>query len=125
MISSDGVKVLIADDDRLVRALLADLLGELGHAVVAAEDGAAAVALAAREAPDVLILDFLMPRLSGLDALRELRAAGVTTPAVLLTAITDKSLRGVEGADAVEAVLEKPVTPRSLQRALSRATRAR
>ncbi|WP_308197936.1 response regulator [Anaeromyxobacter oryzisoli] len=119
------MKVLIADDDRLVRALLADLLGELGHAVVAAEDGAAAVALAAREAPDVLILDFLMPRLSGLDALRELRAAGVTTPAVLLTAITDKSLRGVEGADAVEAVLEKPVTPRSLQRALSRATRAR
>jgi two-component system, response regulator PdtaR len=120
-----GVKVLIADDDRLVRTMVADLLGELGHAVVAAENGVAAVSLATREAPDVLILDFLMPRLSGLDALGELRAAGMTTPAVLLTAISDRSLRGVEGADAVDVVLEKPVTRRSLARALSRATRAR
>jgi CheY-like chemotaxis protein len=119
------VKVLIADDDRLVRTMVADLLGELGHAVVAAENGVAAVSLATREAPDVLILDFLMPRLSGLDALRELRAAGVTAPAVLLTAISDRSLRGVEGAEAVDIVLEKPVTRRSLARALSRAAQAR
>jgi two-component system, response regulator PdtaR len=119
------VKVLIADDDRLVRTMLADLLGELGHGVVAAENGVEAVALAAREAPDVLILDFLMPRLSGLDALRKVREAGVKAPAVLLTAITDGSLRGVEGADQVEVVLEKPVTRRSLERALSRVARAR
>ncbi len=125
MVSSAGVKVLIADDDGLVRTMVADLLGELGHAVVAAANGVEAVELAAREAPDVLILDFLMPRLSGLDALRKVRAAGVTAPAVLLTAITDGSLRGVEGADAVEILLEKPVTRRSLERALSRAARAR
>src|SRR5512133_3683455 len=48
------VKVLIADDDRLARTILADLLGELGHAVVAAETGADAVALCARERPDLL-----------------------------------------------------------------------
>jgi CheY-like chemotaxis protein len=115
------VKVLIADDDRLVRAMLGDLLAELGHAVVAAENGAEAVALAAREEPDVLILDFLMPRLSGLDALRAMREQGMTTPAVLLTAISDRSLRQVEGAEAVEVLLEKPVTRRTLQRALARA----
>jgi CheY-like chemotaxis protein len=120
-----GVKVLIADDDRLVRTMLADLLGELGHDVVAAENGVEAVALAARESPDLLILDFLMPRLSGLDALRKVREAGVKAPAVLLTAITDGSLRGVEGADEVEVLLEKPVTRRSLERALSRVARAR
>jgi CheY-like chemotaxis protein len=117
------LKVLIADDDRLVRTMLSDLLVELGHAVVAASDGAEAVDLGAREAPDVLILDFLMPRMSGLDALHALRARGVGAPAVLLTAITDKSLREVEGADAIEVRLEKPVTRRSLERALSRATR--
>lgn len=119
------MRVLIADDDRLIRAMLADLLGELGHEVVAAENGAEAVALAAREAPDLLILDFLMPRLSGLDALRAVRDAGVTAPAVLLTAISDGSLKGVEGAGDVQALLEKPVTRRGLERALARAARAR
>jgi two-component system, response regulator PdtaR len=117
------VKVLIADDDRLVRTMLADLLGELGHAVVAAANGAEAVDLGAREAPDVLILDFLMPKLSGLDALQALRDRGVSAPAVLLTAISDESFRAVEGADAVDVLLAKPVTRRSLARALARAVR--
>lgn len=117
------MKVLIADDDRLVRTMVTDLLVELGHAVVAASDGAEAVDLGAREAPDVLILDFLMPRLSGLDALQALRARGVEAPAVLLTAISERSVRGVEGAEAVDVRLEKPVTRRSLERALARATR--
>jgi two-component system, response regulator PdtaR len=119
------VKVLIADDDRLVRAMLADVLAELGHVVVAAENGAEAVALARAEAPDVLILDFLMPKLSGLDALRAARAAGVTAPAVLLTAISDGSVRAVEGADLVQVVLEKPVTRRGVERALARVVAAR
>jgi CheY-like chemotaxis protein len=117
------LKVLIADDDRLVRAMLTDLLAELGHAVIEAVNGADAVALARREAPDLLILDFLMPKLSGLDALHALRAGGVRAPAVLLSAISDRSLRAMEGAEAVDVLLEKPVTRRSLERALSRATR--
>lgn len=117
------MKVLIADDDRLVRTMLEDLLSELGHAVVSAADGAEAVALCAREAPDLVILDLLMPRLSGLDALRALREEGFRAPAVLLSAISDGSVRAMDGADAVEVVLEKPVTRRSLSRALARATR--
>jgi two-component system, response regulator PdtaR len=117
------VKVLIADDDLLVRTMLADLLAELGHAVVAAEDGAQAVSLCTREKPDLLILDFLMPKLSGLDALQALRERGVRIPAVLLTAISDGSIRAVEGAEAVDALLPKPVTRRTLARALARATR--
>jgi two-component system, response regulator PdtaR len=119
------LKVLIADDDRLVRTMLGDLLAELGHAVIAAENGAEAVALAAREAPDVVILDFLMPRLSGLDALRTMRERGITAPAMLLTAISDGSVRTVEGAEAVELLLEKPVTRRALERALARMTKGR
>jgi CheY-like chemotaxis protein len=117
------LKVLIADDDRLVRALLGDLLAELGHAVVAAANGAEAVELCAREAPDLLILDFLMPKLSGLDALAAMRGRGVRAPAVLLTAISDGSFRGVEGAEAVDVLLEKPVTRQRLKRALARVAR--
>jgi CheY-like chemotaxis protein len=117
------VKVLIADDDRLVRTMLAELLGELGHAVVEATDGADAVALARREVPDLLILDLLMPKLSGLDALEAVRASGIRAPAVLLSAISDGSVRAMDGADAADVLLEKPVTRRSLSRALARATR--
>ena len=119
------MKVLIADDDRLVRTMVSDLLAELGHVVVEAANGLEAVAVCEREVPDLVILDLLMPRLSGLDALQRLRRKGVRTPAVLLTAISGGSLRGLDGAEAVDVVLEKPVTRRSLERALSRATQAR
>jgi CheY-like chemotaxis protein len=119
------LKVLVADDDRLIRTMVSDLLADLGHSVIAASDGAEAVDLARREEPDVLVLDFLMPRLSGLDALAMLRREGRDTPAVLLTAISDETVRGVDGADSAQAVLEKPVTRRRLERALARAIRAR
>ncbi len=115
------MKVLIADDDRLVRTMLTDLLGELGHQVVAAENGAEAVALCEREAPEIVILDLLLPRLSGLDALQAMRRAGCRAPAILLTAISDPSFREMEGADEIQIRLDKPVTRRSLERALTRA----
>jgi CheY-like chemotaxis protein len=116
------VKVLIADDDRLVRTMVTDLLGELGHSVVVAENGADAVALCARERTDLVVLDLLMPRLSGLDALKAIREAGSRVPAVLLTAISDHSFREMDGADAVQIRLDKPVTRKALERALARAT---
>ncbi|HET6413355.1 MAG TPA: response regulator [Anaeromyxobacter sp.] len=115
------MKILIADDDRLVRTMLADLLGQLGHEVIAAENGVEAVALWKREGGELLVLDLLMPRLSGLDALRAMRQAGCSAPAILLTAISDPSVREMEGADEVRVRLEKPVTRRSLERALARA----
>ena len=115
------MKVLIADDDRLVRTMLTDILGEIGHEVIAAENGAEAVALCERERPAAVVLDLLMPRLSGLDALKQMRAAGYSGPAIMLTAISDVSFREMEGADVIEIRLDKPVTRRSLERALARA----
>jgi len=118
------VKVLIADDDRLVRTMLGDLLAELGHVVVSAQDGAEAVKLCDREPPDLLILDFLMPRLSGLDALREIRKRhGI--PALLITAINEGSLRGVDGVDQVQGRLEKPFTRKSVEAAIGKAVGGR
>jgi CheY-like chemotaxis protein len=116
-----SVKVLIADDDRTVRALLADMLVELGHVVVQAENGSDAVELCAREKPDVVILDFLMPRLSGLDALKAMRDRGLTMPALLLTAISDSSLRAVDGFESPDAILGKPFKRRHIEKALARA----
>ena len=117
------MKVLIADDDRTIRALLGDVLADMGHEVVAAENGAEAVELCLRERPDVAILDFLMPKLSGLDALRKMREAGSAMPVVLLTAISDSSLGELEGADAPAAILEKPFKRKAIEKALAKATR--
>jgi CheY-like chemotaxis protein len=117
------VKILIADDDRTIRALLGDVLADMGHEVVAAENGAEAVELCLRETPDVVILDFLMPKLSGLDALKALRDRGCATPAVLLTAISDTSIREVDGAEAPDAILEKPFKRKTIEKALERATK--
>jgi CheY-like chemotaxis protein len=114
------LKILIADDDRLVRAMLGDLLVELGHAVVTAQDGAEAVKLCDSESPDLLILDFLMPRLSGLDALRNIRLRHAI-PALLITAINEGSLRAVDGVDQIQGLLEKPFTRKSVERAVQRA----
>ena len=115
------MKVLIADDDQTIRALLTDMLVELGHVVVPARDGAEAVELASSEHPDAVILDFLMPKLSGLDALKAMRERGLVMPAVLLTAISDASMRKLEGFDAPEAILEKPFKKRGIEKALARA----
>ena len=118
------MKVLIADDDGLVLAMLGDLLAELGHQVVSAGDGAEAVALCERAPPDLLILDFLMPCLSGLDALRDIRRRHAI-PALLLTAINQGSLRGIDGVDLVQGTLEKPFTRKSVERAIGKALPAR
>jgi len=118
------VKILIADDDRLVRVMLTDLLSELGHVVVQSENGAEAVAQAAREAPELLILDFLMPKLSGLDAIKAIRASR-QVPAILLTAIQEGSLRGLDGVEHVQVLLQKPFTRRTLERAIRDAIRLR
>ena len=121
------MKVLIADDDKTIRALLHDMLVDLGHAVVQAPNGADAVELCAREQPDLVILDFLMPKLSGVDALRAMRARGLAMPAVLLTAISDSSIREMSDYEVPDAVLSKPfkrkTIEKALEKALARATR--
>lgn len=117
------MKVLIADDDLTIRAMLGDMLVDLGHAVVSAGNGAEAVELAAREQPDAVILDFLMPKLSGLDALSAMRARGLRMPAVLLTAISDSTLRELDGFEAPEAIVGKPFKRKDIERALERASR--
>ena len=117
------MRVLIADDDATIRALLGDILSALGHEVIAAGNGVEAVELVARESPDLIILDFLMPRLSGLDAMKAMREHGVSAPIVLLTAISDASMREMEGVERADAVLEKPFKRRTLEQAIAQALR--
>jgi CheY-like chemotaxis protein len=114
------LKVLIADDDMLIRTMLSDILLELGHSVVEAKNGVEAVETYGRENPDAVFLDFLMPKMSGLDALRAIRAKGGKAPVVLLTAISDSSVRSLEPAEAPNVYLEKPLSRRAVEKALAK-----
>jgi len=80
-------RVLVADDSETILLLLRTRLELAGHEVRTAADGQEVTeALGNGELPDLLLLDAMMPRKSGIDALRELRAAGVEVPALIVSA---------------------------------------
>ena len=78
--------ILVVEDDPRVRELLAELLPLGGHAVRLAGDGLAALAAIAREPPDLVLSDVLMPHLGGLGLLERLAEAGPRVPVVLMSA---------------------------------------
>jgi len=96
--SSRGGVIVVADDDRITRELLAGMLRARGHEVDTVPDGQAAVERVARGGVHLVLLDVLMPRLGGLEACRLLKSmtTGAFLPVVLVTVKTDSQSR-VEG----------------------------
>jgi two-component system response regulator MprA len=110
-------RVLVVDDDRAVRESLRRSLEFNGYAVALASDGAEALASISGSAPDVVVMDVMMPRLDGLEATRALRKAGNDVPILVLTA-RDAIGDRVEGLDAgADDYLTKPF---ALQELLAR-----
>jgi DNA-binding response OmpR family regulator len=79
-------KVLIVEDDDAMAIALTDGFRYEGYEVVAARDGEAGLALARSAAPDLMVLDVMLPKLSGLDVCKALRAEGSSVPIIMLTA---------------------------------------
>jgi DNA-binding response OmpR family regulator len=81
-------RILVADDSETILLLMRTRLELAGHEVATAADGQEVVEQVNGDgdAPDILLLDAMMPRKSGIDALRELRAAGLDTPALIVSA---------------------------------------
>lgn len=94
-----AIKLLLLEDDAHTAAYIARGLRELGHTLDVCTDGREAVFLATDGAYEVLIVDRMVPRLDGLSVIRMLRAGGITTPALVLTAVGGVKDR-VEGLDA-------------------------
>src|SRR5579859_3539085 len=114
--SRTGPLILVADDSRDVQRHLQKLLEHHGCRVCVAADGHEALAVAARQAPDLVLLDVQMPRLDGLATVRALKARPETAhiPVILLTALsgTEATLHGLDaGADEF---LSKPVDEHEL-----------
>src|SRR5687767_3725415 len=96
------MRILVVEDERVAAEVLARGLREHAYAVDVAADGATGLEQASTNDYDLLILDVLLPRITGFDLCRRLREDGVTTPILMLTARggPDERVEGLEaGAD--------------------------
>ncbi len=108
------MRILVVEDELILREGLVDLLEAAGHEVVAVGDGLTAVERGVGEAFDMVVLDWMLPRLEGPEVCRRLRLARPGLPVLMLTA------RGAEG-DKVDGLhagaddyVTKPFSPREL-----------
>jgi DNA-binding NarL/FixJ family response regulator len=114
------IRVLIVDDHPVVRRGLRALLEVQDGIEVAGEagDGAAALALDAEHAPDVILLDLKLPGPDGIAVLGELRTRGSTARVLVLTSATDPGSASVAVRSGAAGVLYKDVDPDALVRAI-------
>lgn len=94
-----ALHALVVEDDAQLSALLVKQLGGLGYDVTAVGDGRAAITALAEARYDVVLLDRMLPVIEGVEVLRRIRAEGIETPVILLTALGLTNER-VEGLDA-------------------------
>ncbi|MDQ0337845.1 two-component system alkaline phosphatase synthesis response regulator PhoP [Caldalkalibacillus uzonensis] len=107
-------KILVVDDEQSIVTLLQFNLEQAGYTVVTALDGKTALYLAQKEAPDLIILDLMLPHIDGLELCKTLRGRNNMTPILMLTAKDDEldKILGLElGADDY---LTKPFSPREV-----------
>lgn len=97
-----SARLLLVEDEAALALMLADRLTAEGHSAEVAQDGEEGLERAASDAFDLVVLDVMLPKKSGLDVLRDLRQRGVTTPVLMLTArgqVTDRVVGLKLGAD--------------------------
>jgi len=102
------MRILVVEDEENLARLVAEVLDREGHATETVSDGRAALARALTEDFDLLIVDWMLPDLDGIQVVKRLRAADVRVPVLMLTARTQVEDR-VEGLDAgADDYLPKP-----------------
>ncbi len=108
--------ILVADDEAVLRALIRATLSSAGYDVLEAVDGDEALELARSARPDLIVLDLMMPKRSGLDVLLELRADPelAITPVVMLTTRARAADREAGAEAGADRFLTKPFSPREL-----------
>jgi two-component system response regulator MtrA len=109
-------RILVADDDEDIRMLVVMRLQHSGHDVEQVGDGATAVEQCRSGAPDLVVLDLMMPGMNGLDACRTIRADPelARTPVILLTARAQSSDVEAGLAAGADDYITKPFSPRDL-----------
>lgn len=106
-------QVLIVDDDTRLSAMLSDYLSANGFSVQRAPNGVAGLAELSRRAPDIVVLDVMMPEMDGFETCRRMRAVS-DVPILMLTAKGDETDRIVGLEIGADDYLPKPFNPREL-----------
>ncbi|MFI5911247.1 response regulator transcription factor [Dactylosporangium sp. NPDC051541] len=108
--------ILVADDDMDIRDLVAFKLEQAGYDVVAVDNGLAALTAATENPPDLVVLDVMMPGMSGIDVCRQLRQEQGTKalPIILLTARAQEGDVEVGFGAGADDYIVKPFSPREL-----------
>ena len=126
-----GKRVLAVDDEDQVREFVSAILEENGYVPVLARNGEEAMDIIRKNRPDLIIMDILMPRKSGINLYRELKTMESLReiPVVICSGIARRTFMrsqaahaefGEEGVPKPEAYIEKPVKPLSLTRILEK-----
>jgi two-component system cell cycle response regulator DivK len=113
-------KILLVEDNEFNRKIVRDLLSRQPYDLLEAQDGEAGVEAARRELPDLIIMDVQLPKISGLDATRRIRAEPATAKIPIIV-VTSFALSGDDkkAMDAgASAYLAKPYSPRQLLEAI-------
>ncbi len=114
-------KVLVVDDSRTVRAIVARTLTAAGYEIVLAADGLESLEMVQKEQPELAILDIQMPHLDGYGVCQELQKMGppfCEMPIVFLTTVESHALELL--GDELGAYLQKPVRPQQLLETVAR-----
>jgi CheY-like chemotaxis protein len=108
---AQGLRFLVVDDNQDIRDVFCRLIERAGHAAFTALDGQDAVEVLERESFDVMLLDLTMPRMSGVDVVRWIRAHPEVAPHMRIVVISawSREQRGVLQELGIDDVMQKPL----------------
>jgi len=121
------MKILVADDSKAMRMIVARTLrqaGFSGHEIVEAEDGAQALELVGEEEPDLVLSDWNMPEMTGIDFLHSLRRSGNEVPFCFVTSEGSEEMRETAEEAGAMGLITKPFTAERFSEVLSPVVRS-
>lgn len=113
-------RLLITDDDRFLRQSLAEAMSRCGLEIATASDGDEAIRLFDAGQPHLVIADFHMPRVNGLEVIRHIRSRNLIVPCILISAAMDDSIRSEAQQVSNVGVFDKPVRLATLRQSVMR-----
>lgn len=114
--------ILVADDSKFMRYTMRDLLEEEGYNVIEAENGKQALKLFLEQKPDIILMDYLMPDLNGINACAQLQKlpGGDSTPVIIITSIEDEDSINLAFEAGATDYISKPINWAVLRKRISR-----
>ena len=120
------LKALVCDDDTPIRKMVSDMLQASGVEVIEAKDGQEALAVFMKEKIDLVVIDFLMPKVDGLQVIRNIRLSKerARVPVVLMSAISKSQIMGDHPDLGPDHYINKPFKPKKMAKLLDKVLRA-